>query len=94
MGFLDGNGGDGVAHYAIVPTRESNSFSAEQTLDDRDRFGQPLNAGASPIEVQPRLLIFRPDAAGAQAELQPPLSQQIDCRRLARDQEPDGENRC
>lgn len=87
MRFLDRNGGDRLARYAIVPTRESDSFSAEQSLDDRDRFGEPLNASASPIEMQPRLLIFRSNAASAQAELQPPFSQKIDCRGLARDQD-------
>ena len=41
---------------------------------------------ATPIKAQPRLVIFRLDAAGAQPELQAPIRQEVDRSGLTRDQ--------
>ncbi|HET6234161.1 MAG TPA: hypothetical protein VFE41_04195 [Acetobacteraceae bacterium] len=75
-----------MAGHTIVPTREGDLLAVEQTLDDGDRLGQPLNPGAPAIEAQPGLLIFRLDAAGAQAELEPSVREKVDRRGFTRDQ--------
>ena len=86
MRFLDREGSNGVAGHMIVPTREGDLLAFEQTLDDGDCLGQPLNPGAPPIEAQPGLLIFRLDAASAQTELEPSVREQVDRRSFTRDQ--------
>ena len=70
MRSLDREGANSVAGHMIVPTREGDHLAFEQTLNHGDRLGQPLNPGATPIEAQAGLLIFRLDAASAQAELE------------------------
>jgi hypothetical protein len=69
-----------------VPTRESDRFAFQQTLDDRRCLRQPFDPGGSPIKGQPGLVIFRLDAAGAQPELQPPIRQEVDRSGFTRDQ--------
>jgi hypothetical protein len=48
-----------------MPTGEGNLFTLEQAFDNGDRFCQSLDPGASRIEVQTRLFVFRLHVSGA-----------------------------
>jgi hypothetical protein len=45
--LLDGKRRDRVICHTIVPPSEGDRFTAEQALDDDDRFRQSLDSGAS-----------------------------------------------
>ena len=47
-----------MAGHAIMPTSGGDLFTAEQTLDEGEGLGQPLDPDASRVEGQPRLFIF------------------------------------
>jgi hypothetical protein len=65
MRLLDRKGKDRVAGHATMPTGEGNLFTPEQAFDNGDRFCQSLDPGASRVEVQTRLFVFRLHASGA-----------------------------
>ena len=85
-GVVGREGMDPVPGHSIVATGEGERLAREQALDDHDRLGQALDSGASGIEAQPSLVVFGLHVAGAEAELQPAVAQEIQGRRLARDQ--------
>jgi len=51
MRLLNRQRRDGVPGHPIMATGETILFAFEQSLDDGDRFGQPLDPGASSIEA-------------------------------------------
>ena len=63
--MLDRKGKDRVAGHAIMATGEGNLFTLEQAFDNGDRFCQSLDPGASRIEVQTCLFVFRLHVSGA-----------------------------
>jgi hypothetical protein len=86
MRLLDGERRDPMAGDLIVSAGKGDFLTLKQTFDHAHRLGEPLDANSAGFEAQPGLVVFRFDAAGAEAELQPPVGQQVDRRGLARDQ--------
>ena len=54
----------------------------EQALDDRDRFGQSSDASAGGVEVDAGALVVLAHPAGPEAELEAPVGEHVDGRRL------------
>ena len=86
MGLLARARMDGMARHVIVVALERHRVAAQQALHDGDGLAQPRHPHAAPIERQPRLVVLRLHVAGAEAELQPPVGEQVHQRRLARQQ--------
>jgi hypothetical protein len=73
-----------ISSHAIVPTGEGDLLTFEQTLDNGDCLGQPLDPGASRIEAPPRLIVLGLHVSSAQADLEPAIGQEVHRRGLTR----------
>jgi hypothetical protein len=82
MGPLEGlrlavHGGD-----PVVVTRVAERRSPEEAVKHRNRFREPLDASPDRLPRQAGLLVLDPVPAGAQADLQATVAQDVERREL------------
>ena len=65
---------------------ERDLLAREETLDDPNRLAEPLDANRVGIEAQPDLLVLGLHVAGSEADLDSPVGEQVERRRLPRDE--------
>jgi hypothetical protein len=77
---------DGVIRHLVVGSREGHRLAVEQALHDHQGLGQARDPDLAGIEAQACLVVLAFHVARAEPQLEPPVAQHVDRRRLARHQ--------
>ncbi len=69
--------------HGVVLALEGDRPVGHQPLEDRDRLLETVDPHAGPVELDPGLLVVGGHPAGAEAQLEAPVREQVERRHLA-----------